>query len=72
MFDEPPIKQILLLFLIPAMGIVLWVIILCCASSCTVSLTNISTHGTATDIVDEEMSPTNTVNPDLKISPGFL
>ncbi len=30
--------------------------------SCTISFQNISTHGTATDLVDEEM----TISPDIK------
>lgn len=35
--------------------------------SCTISFQNISTHGTATDLVDEQQSPTNDVKPNLVI-----
>lgn len=35
--------------------------------SCTISFQNISTHGTATDLVDENQSPTNDVKPSLVI-----
>lgn len=35
--------------------------------SCTLSFQNISTHGTATDLVDETQSPTNDVKPNLVI-----
>ncbi len=34
-------------------------------TGCTLSFQNISTHGTATDLVDENQSPTNTVSPKL-------
>lgn len=36
-------------------------------ASCTISFQNISTHGTATDLVDENQSPTNTVSPDISV-----
>jgi ABC-type sugar transport system permease subunit len=71
MFEEPPFKQIMLLFAIPAIAIILWVLILCLSSGCTLSFTNISTHGQSSDVVDEDMSPNNTVNPNLKIKPGL-
>lgn len=35
--------------------------------SCTISFQNISTHGTATDLVDETQSPTNDIKPNLVI-----
>ncbi len=34
---------------------------------CTVSLSNISTHGTATDLVDEEQGVSPTVSPTLNV-----
>ena len=36
-------------------------------SSCTISFTNISTHGTANDLVDEEQVPSTSVSPNLTI-----
>ena len=36
-------------------------------AGCTLSFQNISTHGTATDLVDENQSPTNTVSPNLNV-----
>ncbi len=71
MFDEPPLKEILALFIVPALAIVIWVIVLCMMNGCTLNMTNISTNGKADDVVDEQVSPTNTVNPNLKITPGF-
>jgi len=41
-------------------------------NSCTLSFQNISTHGTATDLVDEDQTPTNTVSPKFKIPVGGL
>lgn len=35
--------------------------------SCTLSFTNISTHGSATDLLDQDQSPTNDVKPNLVI-----
>lgn len=39
-------------------------LILC---SCTLSFQNISTHGTAEDLVDENQSPTNTTTPTISL-----
>ncbi len=36
-------------------------------SGCTLSFQNISTHGTATDLVDETQTPTNNNTPTLTI-----
>lgn len=36
-------------------------------SSCTISLTNISTHGTASDVLDEEQGASAQVSPVLSI-----
>jgi len=38
-----------------------------CLTSCTISLSNISTHGTATDLVDEQQSPTTEIDPEISI-----
>jgi hypothetical protein len=35
--------------------------------SCTLSFQNISTHGVATDLVDETQSPTNTSSPNINL-----
>lgn len=37
--------------------------------SCTISMQNISTHGTATDLVDEQLEAQADVSPDIKITP---
>ena len=71
MFEEPPFKQIILLFAIPASAIIVWIITLCCFSGCTLSFTNISTHGQSSDVVDEDISPTTTIDPTAKIKPGM-
>lgn len=41
-------------------------------TSCTISMQNVSTHGTATDLIDQDQSPTNDVKPniDLPITPA--
>lgn len=36
-------------------------------ASCTVSLQNISTHGTATDLVDENMDTSPNINPVISV-----
>ncbi len=36
-------------------------------TSCTLSFTNISTHGTATDLVDEEQTTSPDVKPNISI-----
>ena len=40
--------------------------------SCTLSFQNISTHGTATDLVDETQSPANTVSPTITAPLGGI
>lgn len=42
-------------------------IILAITCSCTISFQNISTHGTATDVVDENLKTDPTVNPNISI-----
>ncbi len=39
----------------------------CILPSCTISFQNISTHGTATDIVDEEMDARPEVSPTINV-----
>ncbi len=34
---------------------------------CTISFQNISTHGTATDLVDEEQTNTPNISPDINV-----
>ncbi len=36
-------------------------------SGCTLSFQNISTHGNATDLVDENQTPTATVSPNINL-----
>lgn len=40
-----------------------------CLVGCTLSFSNISTHGTATDLVDENQDASPTVSPDIEIPP---
>ena len=47
--------------------ILAFVIVTCCTSSCTISMQNISTHGVASDLVDENQSATPTTNASLNI-----
>jgi hypothetical protein len=37
--------------------------------SCTYSITMVHTEGTASDVVDEQQTPTANVSPDIKVSP---
>ena len=46
---------------------VIFVFLLAYLTACTISFQNISTHGTATDLVDETQSPTNDIKPNLVI-----
>ena len=39
---------------------------------CTLSFQNISTHGTATDLVDENQSPQNDISPTITAPMGAL
>lgn len=48
-------------------GIVLIEIICFMFTSCTLSMQNISTHGTATDLVDENQAATADVKPNIVI-----
>lgn len=42
-------------------------------ASCTISFSNVSTHGTATDLIDEDMKNDADVKPNLnlEIPPGL-
>lgn len=40
-----------------------------CLAGCTLSFQNISTHGTATDLVDEEQAASPTVSPKISAVP---
>ncbi len=37
-------------------------------TACTLSMQNISTHGTANDLVDESQAATAHIKPDIKVS----
>ena len=52
------IKRLLLTILYPI-----------CLAGCTLSFQNISTHGTATDLVDEEQAASPTVSPKISAVP---
>ncbi len=38
-------------------------------TGCTISFSNVSTHGYANDLVDEDQEATADVSPDIKLSP---
>lgn len=38
-------------------------------TSCTYSITMVHTEGSASDVVDEQQTPTADVKPDIKVSP---
>jgi hypothetical protein len=40
-------------------------------SGCTISMQNISTHGTSSDLVDEDQATTPTISPDTRFSVPF-
>lgn len=42
------------------------------ATSCTISFQNISTHGTATDLVDEEQTSSPNVSPQVTVPVSAL
>lgn len=65
MNDEKSKDLVVYMSLILMAGVFLFFSALFC--SCTISFQNISTHGTATDLVDEMQSPTNDVKPNLVI-----
>lgn len=47
-----------------------YLIIFLFLSGCTISFQNISTHGTATDLVDENQIPSTTVSPTITAPSG--
>ena len=40
--------------------------------SCTISLSNISTHGVASDVMDEDQQATADVKPVIDLTPGLI
>lgn len=44
-----------------------FILMVLCLISCTFSMQNISTHGTATDLVDEEQCATADISPKVRI-----
>ncbi len=54
------------------MKLSLFVILSFLLCSCTLSFQNISTHGTATDLVDENLSPKNDISPTITAPMGAL
>lgn len=41
--------------------------VLMLAVGCTISFQNIDTHGTATDLVDEDLATSPTISPDISV-----
>lgn len=52
------IRRLLLMILYPI-----------CLAGCTLSFQNIDTHGTATDLVDEEQQASPTISPEVSVVP---
>lgn len=46
--------------------------ILALLSSCTISVTTVHTQGQASDVVDEQQTPTNTVSPNFTVPMNAL
>lgn len=46
---------------------VIKIIFLCMLTSCTLSLSNISTEGKASDVIDEDMKADADISPDVNI-----
>ncbi len=64
--DIPPLKQVMFF----SGGLALFVLIIFCLNllvGCTISFQNIDTHGTATDLVDENQTASPDVKSDLSI-----
>lgn len=61
----------LTLFLNIIIGAVIVTLISIILCGCTISFTNISTHGTAQDVVDEEQSADPQIDADIDL-PGVL
>lgn len=61
--SENYLKAITLIFI----SLIIFIFIIFSLTSCTISFQNISTHGTATDLVDQDQSPTNDIKPNLVI-----
>ncbi len=60
------IYKVLITFFFSFM-IVCTLILIFCLSSCTLSFTNISTHGTATDVVEEDQGASANVSPKISV-----
>lgn len=56
----------------PFIFCVMFLISMALFHGCTVSLTNVSTHGVASDLVDEEQAATADVKPNIQLTPGVL
>jgi len=59
--------MMLMSIIIVVLTVIIAVMVYITLSGCTLSFTNISTHGTATDLVDEEQTASPDVKSDLTI-----
>lgn len=66
--DNPDPIQIRIIFIALLIGMA--VAFALCLNACTISFQNISTHGTATDLVDENQKAESQASPNLSI-PNF-
>lgn len=55
-------------------GIILLIVALACIflTACTLSFSNVDTHGTATDLIDEEQEASPTVSPKVNIPSSLI
>lgn len=60
--------QIVIMIFITSLAIVLFIILSIPFTACTLSYQNISTHGMATDLVDEQQEATPKIDTNAKIS----
>lgn len=61
--QKPPFFEVLIL----AAVLVIAIMTICFLSSCTISFQNISTHGTANDLVDENQRTDPNIKPVIQV-----
>lgn len=69
---KPPTNGNAILISLVVLGTFLLMFFVSMLSSCTLSFQNISTHGNATDLVDEAQTSNPNISPDIEIPLGDL
>lgn len=65
--EQPSLFKPICFMIFTILSIFALLVLSLCLTSCTLSLQTINTSGTATDLVDDEQKPQNTVSPTLNI-----